>query len=97
MYYEETDNGFKIKIKVTPNSRKNEIIGIVDVGDGEEALKINIHAQPEDGKANKEIINFLSKYFAISKSSIQILSGQTSKFKLIYIEEKSINLPNYNN
>jgi len=49
-------------------------------------LKVKIHAPPEKGKANQEVINLLSEYFKVSKSKIKILKGQTSKNKQIEVE-----------
>lgn len=49
------------------------------------ALKIRVKAPPVDGKANKEVIEFLSKYLGLPKNKFAIKSGQTSKNKLIEI------------
>lgn len=73
----ETKDGIVVKIKISPNSKKNEIIN-----EGEFS-KIKITAQPIDGKANKALIEYLSKTFKIPKTSIQIIKGETSKEKTI--------------
>lgn len=76
----ETKDGLIVNIKIAPNSKKNEIIR------EEEFVKIKITAQPIDGKANKALIEFLSKNFKIPKTSIKILKGETSKEKTILFE-----------
>ncbi len=76
----ETKDGLIVNIKIAPNSKKNEII------QEEEFVKIKITAQPIDGKANKALIEFLSKNFKIPKTSIKILKGETSKEKTILFE-----------
>ncbi len=73
----ETDNGIVAVIKISPNAKKNEIIKT------ENELKIKITAQPIDGKANKALIEFLSKTFKIPKTSVEIIKGETSKEKTI--------------
>lgn len=78
----ETKDGLIVNIKIVPNSKKNEIIR------EEEFVKIKITAQPIDGKANKALIEFLSKNFKIPKTSIKILKGETSKEKTILFETK---------
>lgn len=70
-----------ISIKVTPNASKS---GIAEFCDG--VLKVKINAQPEKGKANKELIRFLSKELGVSKSSIAIERGETSRNKSVKIE-----------
>lgn len=78
----ETKDGLIVNIKISPNSKKNEIINEGDF------TKIKITAQPIDGKANKALIEFLSKNFKIPKTSIKILKGETSKEKTILFESQ---------
>ena len=73
----QTPDGIIINIKISPNAKKNEIINEGEIS------KIKITAQPIDGKANKALIEFLSKNFKIPKTSIKILKGETSKEKTI--------------
>lgn len=76
----QTSEGLVINIKISPNAKKNEIINEGDYS------KVKITAQPIDGKANKALIEFLSKNFKIPKTSIKILKGETSKEKTILFE-----------
>jgi uncharacterized protein len=48
--------------------------------------KISVKEAPVDGKANEAIIKALSEYFEVSKSSITLVSGQTSKQKVFEIK-----------
>ena len=66
-----------IKIRIVPNSSKNDII-LED-----EFIKVKVTAQPIENKANKALIEFLSKTFKIAKTSIEILKGDTSKEKTL--------------
>ncbi len=50
---------------------------------GEQTIKIRIKAVPEKGKANEELIKFLSKELSISKDQITIISGKSTQLKLI--------------
>ncbi len=76
----ETKDGLTIQIKISPNASKNEIIK------DEAGIKIKLTAQPVEGKANKALIEFLSKQFKIPKTSIIILKGETSKDKTLLIK-----------
>lgn len=76
----QTKDGLVLHIKISPNSKSNEIIL------EEDFAKIKITAQPIEGKANKALIEFLSKKFKIPKTSIKILKGETSKEKTILFE-----------
>ena len=73
------------RIKIIPNSQENQFID-TQIIDDEQVFRIKINAQPEKGKANKELIKFLSKKLKIPKSSITILKGATTQNKLIEIK-----------
>ena len=79
-----TGNDIIVKVKIVPGSSQDKIIGIYN-----DALKIAIAAPPVEGKANKKCIAYLAKYFDVVKSKIEIISGQTSKNKLIKIYDIS--------
>lgn len=85
-----TPDGLLIRIKIIPNSSKNEII-LED-----EFIKIKITAQPIENKANKALIEFLSKLLKIAKSNIEIVKGENSKEKTLFIsinnEKKKSNI-----
>jgi uncharacterized protein len=70
-----------LKIKVLPKSPKSEIVGTMEDG----TLKVRIAAVAEKGKANAELIAFLSKHYGVPKQNIEIFSGQTSPLKQVRI------------
>lgn len=71
-------------VRVSPESSTSEIAG--EIGG---ALKIKLKSPPVDGAANAELIKLLSKTFGVSKSAIEIVSGQTSKNKQLKITDIS--------
>ena len=73
----EVDKGLIVRVKIVPNSSKNDIIL------EEEFIKVKVTAQPIENKANKALIEFLSKKFKVPKTSIEILKGDTSKEKTL--------------
>lgn len=75
-----------LRIKVIPKSSKNEVVEIMKDDSGEETIKIRINATPEKGKANQELIKFLSKEMDVPKSNISIISGKSDQIKLIKIK-----------
>ena len=84
-FLQKNSGHFLLYIKVTPNSSKNKIGEKIVDEKGQEYLKINVAAVPEDGKANDEVIKFLAKTLKISKSKIEILRGETSRMKVVRI------------
>lgn len=75
----------KISVKVIPNSKKNEVI---DEGCdllGLRHFKVKTTQAPEDGKANKAVIELLAEFFDVKKKQIQINYGEASRTKIIEI------------
>lgn len=79
----ETKDGYLLNLKISPNASKNEIIK------SDEGVKVKITAQPIDGKANKALLEYLSKFFKIPKTSIEIVKGETSKEKTVLVKCKN--------
>jgi uncharacterized protein (TIGR00251 family) len=70
-----------VAVKVTARAASSEVMGLSEDG----ALRVRIAAVPEKGKANEELRSLLSRYFGVAKSSVQIVSGETSTHKRIRI------------
>ncbi len=76
----EIDGGVVFGVKVVPGASRTEIKGVL--GD---MLKIKVAAQPEKGKANQCLVEFLAKTIGVKKSNITIISGETSRSKQIQV------------
>jgi len=70
----------RISLQVYPNASRNEVLGFTDV-----VLRVKIGAPPVKGKANRELMAFLSQLLSVGKGSINIIKGHTSRNKLIAI------------
>ncbi len=82
-YYEWKDQGETLILRchLQPKAKKDEFCG--EYG---ESLKIRITAPPVDGKANKHLVKFLAKSFAVKQANITILSGELGREKRIAIK-----------
>lgn len=70
----------KLSIKVIPNSKQEKIIQEIN------RLKVYVKSPAIEGKANKALIELLSKHFNSKKSNISIVSGLKSRNKIIEIK-----------
>lgn len=86
MVYEKTQQGMILRVRLTPNSSCCKINGVFVGTDGAEWLKINVVSVPEKGKANQELLKFLSGELKIAKSAMTIVSGKLDRYKKILIE-----------
>jgi uncharacterized protein len=78
--FTEKDEALIFTVKVVPRASKSEILGELDG-----ALKIRVASPPVEGAANSELVKLLSKTFGVSKSDVEIMSGETSRVKQIRI------------
>ena len=69
-----------VTILVSTNSKTQKIEKISD-----DKFKIRLTSKPMKGKANKELIEILSKFFGVYKEKIEIISGKTSKRKKVMV------------
>lgn len=81
----QTNKHLILEIKVIPSSIKNEIVNSVENSQQQLLLKIKLQATPEKGRANKELIKFLSKQLNLPQNHIEIISGHTNPHKIIKI------------
>lgn len=79
------EGGCTFTIQVVPRAGQNRIVGFVDG-----ALKIKIAAPPVEGAANEACIEFFSRLFRISKSSVSLLAGEHHKKKVVFLRGVSI-------
>ncbi len=76
-----SQNQTNITVQIQPNAKQNEVL-VFEEG----VLRVKIAAPPVKGKANKELVDFLSQLLGISKSNINIDKGLTSRRKVIAVE-----------
>ncbi len=70
-----------VDILVRTNSKKQDIEKL-----GEDKFKVFLKSKPEKGKANKELIEILSRFFGVYKERIEIISGKTGRKKRIRVK-----------
>ncbi len=71
-----------VEIHVIPRAKKVKI-----EERGKNSLKVHLLSPPVDGRANKELVTILARYYGKSKSSIIIRKGFRSRDKIIEIRD----------
>jgi len=70
----------KISVTITPNSKKEEVVKI-----SENEFRVKVGAPAKEGKANERLYELLADYFHVPKSLIFIVSGHTSRQKVVEV------------
>jgi len=71
----------KIFVKAKPSAKEEEVKKIDD-----DHFVVSVKEPPVKGKANWAIVRTLAKYFGITSDKVKIISGYTSRQKIIRIE-----------
>lgn len=75
------DGGVVFRVRVIPRAKRTEIVGVLNG-----ALKVKLAAPPVEGAANKALVQFLAETLGVSARQIHILSGHTSRQKLVQVD-----------
>lgn len=68
-------------VRVRASAPRTKVLEIL----ADQSVKITVAAPPEGGKANAELLAFLAKEFGVQKQQVELVSGQTSRTKLIRV------------
>jgi len=71
-----------IKVKVFPNSKKEEIIR-----KSEDSFDVKVKEKPMKGKANKAVFDLLADYFEIPRGKIRLVKGSRQRNKVFKINK----------
>jgi len=74
--------GTILPVRAQPGSRRNEIRGEQDG-----MLKVCVTQSPEKGKANKALVELLSKLLSLRKSQFELIAGETSHHKKFLVRQ----------
>jgi len=75
------DGKLVLRVRVIPKCQRTEWAGLMDGG----ALKVRLHAVPEKGKANDELVRFLASELGVARSQIDIMAGAASQNKQLRV------------
>lgn len=78
---QSADGAVLLHIYVQPKASKSKVVGLFDG-----CLKIAITAPPVDGKANEEVMKFLSRLLNIPGRDIVIQAGAQSRRKRVLLQ-----------
>jgi len=83
-YTRDTPDGCTLTIRVHPGAKKNAITGL-----HADSLKVALNVPPIDGRANDALIEFIAERLNLPQSRVALLSGASSRSKVLRITGKS--------
>ena len=84
--FEQTEDGLKIYVLVSPRASRDRIESLQPDADGKTRLRVRVTAPPDKGAANARLQLLLSKALKTPKSEITLVTGSTSRTKTVHIK-----------
>ncbi len=84
-FYRERGDGVDLFVRLTPKSAKDAIGGVEASADGRSHLAVRVRAVPEKGEANTALERLLAKALGVSKNSVSVVAGGTSRLKTVRV------------
>lgn len=79
------ETGVILPVRLTPQSARDEIVGIETFGD-EAVLKARVRALPEEGRANAALEKLVARWLEVPVSSVSVVHGGKSRLKQVKVD-----------
>ncbi len=74
-----------LSLRVTPNAGRDAVDGSQTRDDGSVVLRVRVSAVPDKGRANAAVVALIAKALGVPKSSVALVSGDTSRLKTLAV------------
>ena len=61
-----------------PGARRSQVVGRLG-----ESWKLRVHAAPERGRANDEVVALLAEILGLAQSEVSVVAGRTTRDKVV--------------
>jgi uncharacterized protein (TIGR00251 family) len=78
--------GISVALRVTPRGGRDDIDGVETLANGRSVVKVRVRAIADGGEANRAVTELVAKALGVTKASVRILSGATSRLKQIAVD-----------
>ena len=77
-------DGVRLQLRVKPGGRADRLVGPHDG-----ALKLEVRAAPERGRANEAVIRLLARVLGVGRSQVAVIAGTTGRDKVVSVSGPS--------
>jgi uncharacterized protein len=67
----------RLRVRVAPGAKRSEVVG--RYGDG---WRVRVHAPPERGRANEEVLTLLAETLGVQRPALRLVAGAASRDKV---------------
>lgn len=79
-------SGHTFVVHVTPRSGRDVVSGVRDDDRGRMEVAVRVTAAPTDGQANKAVCKLIAASIGVSKTSVSIVAGASSRRKTVVVD-----------
>ena len=79
------DDGVDIHVRLTPRASRDAVDGVEARADGRSHLSARVRAVPDKGAANAALEKLIASAMDVSRSSVSVVSGGTSRLKTVRV------------
>ena len=65
-----------------PGARRSQVVGRLG-----ESWKLRVHAAPERGRANDEVVALLAETLGLAQSDVNVVAGRTTRDKVVELSQ----------
>ena len=65
-----------------PGARRSQVVGRRG-----ESWKLRVHAAPERGRANDEVVALLAEILGLAQSEVSVVAGRTTRDKVVELSQ----------
>ena len=72
----------RVRVRVRPGATGTALVGWMADG----TLKLKVGAPPEDGRANRAVVELLALVLGLKPAAVRVVRGPGSRFKVIEVD-----------
>jgi len=80
-------DGASLRLRVRPGASRNAVLGRGVLADGSEVVVVAVSAPPEDGRANRAVIELLAETWDLPRRAVAVTAGAAARTKTIGIAD----------
>ena len=81
----QTQQGVELLVHAQPGAKTSRLAGVFDG-----RLKVQVHAPPLEGRANKALCAYLADLLNVPKSQVEVIRGQQGRDKTVLVREATL-------
>ncbi len=79
-FWRRLAEGIELRVRAQPKAKRPGIAGVVEGADGPR-LRIAVSAAPEDGRANRAVVEAIADLLDVAPSAVSLVAGATAREK----------------